>query len=80
MRVFSGFLVAGGDATELLEAVEAPLDEIAPFVDATIVQFDRRGMTARPAISEVVAISCHNPFAKPPAVLGRLKAVERILE
>ena len=22
----------------------------------------------------------HNPFAKPPAVLGRLKAVERILE
>jgi enoyl-CoA hydratase/carnithine racemase len=23
---------------------------------------------------------CHNPIAKPPAVLGRLKAVERILE
>ena len=23
---------------------------------------------------------CYNPFAKPPAVLGRLKAVEHILE
>ena len=32
------------------------------------------------AIGAAPALAEHNPFAKPPAVLGRLKAVERILE
>ena len=34
----------------------------------------------RPMMGRLRGKNVTNPFAKPPAVLGRLKAVERILE
>ena len=40
----------------------------------------RRGTPAEVVLRLLILKHVRNPFAKPPAVLGRLKAVERILE
>jgi hypothetical protein len=47
-----GLVVAGGDAAPLLEAVEAPLDDVAPLVDLLVE--DRRA-SAMAAASNPVA-------------------------
>jgi hypothetical protein len=42
-----GFLVAGGDATELLEAIDAPLNEITPLVGFAVVLERRLAVRSR---------------------------------
>ena len=46
-----GLVVAGGDAAPLLEAVEAPLDDVAPLVDLLV---EGRRTSAPTAASEPV--------------------------
>lgn len=43
-----GLVVAGGDATPLLEAVEAPFDDVAPLVDLLVEGRRTSALTAAP--------------------------------
>jgi hypothetical protein len=71
-----GFVVAGGDAAELLEPLETILDQVTPLVLFGVVRSALAGMTAMAPRSFRMARN-FNGWIGCQRVLGRLRQVLR---